>query len=134
MGKVFGCILASGFSRRMQKEKLLLPLEGVPLVEFVVRAAAASSLDGCCLVYRNKTVMEIGKKFGLQTVYNPLAERGQSEAVKLAVMQASDPDAYLFLVGDQPFVKTAGIDELIRRHQEQPDAIIAAAYDGRNTT
>ena len=36
---ISGIILASGFSKRMEQEKLLLPVGGIALVERVIRAA-----------------------------------------------------------------------------------------------
>ncbi len=129
---VTGIILASGFSRRMNKDKLLLPVGGVPLVERVVRSAAESRLNSCILVYREEKVRAIGKKYGLQAVYNESAQQGQSASVKLGVMNApEDVSGYLFLVGDQPFLGPEIINRIIDSHHKQPDMILAASYGSK---
>jgi len=113
----------------MNKDKLLLPFEGVPLVERVIRAAAESRLSNGILVYREDAVREIGKKYGLQTAYNEYAQQGQSASVKLGVIHAPEEiSAYLFLVGDQPYMKARTINRIIECHKEQPDMILAASY------
>ena len=129
---IFGIILASGFSRRMNKDKLLLPVEGVPLVERVIRSAAESQLNSCILVYREEKVMAIGKRYGLQTAYNEYAQEGQSASVKLGVIHAPEEiNGYLFLVGDQPYMNARTINRMIECHHEQPDMILAASYGGQ---
>ncbi len=129
---ISGIILASGFSRRMEQDKLLLPIEDVPVVEWIVRSAVHSRLDECILVYRNTAVRDIGTKHGLRTVHNEYAEWGQSASVKLGVTYAKQSACgFLFLVGDQPFVQPEIINELIVHHDTQPEAILVAAYGGR---
>jgi len=86
---ITGIILASGFSKRIKEEKLLLKVEGVPLVERVIRAAQTSLIDELILVYRRDVIKEIGRHYDLQAVYNPHAERGQSEAVKVGIAHFS---------------------------------------------
>jgi molybdenum cofactor cytidylyltransferase len=96
----------------MEQDKLLLPIEDVPVVEWVVRSAVHSRLDECILVYRNTAVRDIGTKHGLRTVHNEYAEWGQSASVKLGVTYAKQSACgFLFLVGDQPFVQPEIINE-----------------------
>lgn len=129
---VTGIILASGFSRRMQKDKLLLELDGTSLVERVIRAAAVSRLEECILVFRDPAVRAIGESYGLKTVYNPLAHEGQSAAVRLGVEHVSKKaSAYLFMVGDQPFLTPDVINRFIERHKNQPQKILMASYCGK---
>ncbi len=127
-----GIILASGFSSRMKQDKLLLPIDGRPMVEWVVRAAVRSRLDECILVYRNTAVRDIGIKYGLRVTHNEQAGLGQSSSVKLGVSYAAHwACGFLFLVGDQPFVQPEIINTLIVRHGAQPEAILASTYGGR---
>jgi len=129
---IFGIILASGFSRRMNKDKLLLPVKGVPLVEWIIRSTAESQLNSCILVYREEKVKAIGERYGLLTVCNEFAQQGQSASVKLGVIHAPEEiSGYLFLVGDQPYMKARTINRIIECHNEQPDMILAASYGGQ---
>ena len=42
---ITGIILASGFSRRMKADKLLIDIEGSALIERVIKACVDSRLD-----------------------------------------------------------------------------------------
>ncbi len=64
---ITGIILASGFSKRMNRDKLLMEIDGVPMVERVIQRAVESRLDEVILVYRVDEVKRIGKKYGIQT-------------------------------------------------------------------
>ncbi len=49
---ITGIILASGFSNRMKRDKLLMEIEGIPMVERVIQSSIKSKLDEVILVYR----------------------------------------------------------------------------------
>jgi molybdenum cofactor cytidylyltransferase len=128
---ISGIILASGFSKRMEKEKLLLPVGGVALVERVMRAAQASRLDEVILIYQKKEIEKIGIKCGITAVYNSRAEEGQSAAIKQGINAAHpETDAFMFMVGDQPFLNPSTINILIDTFQQDPHSIIVPVYNG----
>ncbi|MFA5576589.1 MAG: nucleotidyltransferase family protein [Tissierellaceae bacterium] len=127
---ITGIILAAGFSKRMGRNKLLVTIGGMPLVERVINAAKGSELDELILVYREKPVMEIGKRYGIKTVYNGSAHLGQSESLKLGVRNASGADAYMFFVGDQPFLTKELINHLIREYGISNSSILVPYYRG----
>ncbi|MCX5901954.1 MAG: molybdenum cofactor cytidylyltransferase [Proteobacteria bacterium] len=127
---ISGIILASGFSKRMEQEKLLLPVNGIALVERVIRAARASRLDEVILIYQKEEIEKIGRKYGITSVYNGRAEEGQSAAIKLGINSAHPKtDAFMFMVGDQPFLNPATIDILIDTFQQDPHSIIVPVYN-----
>ena len=78
---ITGIIIASGFSRRMDKEKLLLKVEGIPMIERVIRAAKSSQIDELIIIYQKDEIKEIAKKYGIKMIYNQHADKGQSAAV-----------------------------------------------------
>jgi molybdenum cofactor cytidylyltransferase len=128
---ISGIILASGFSKRMEQEKLLLPIGGIPLVERVLRAAQASRLDDIILIYQKEAIQNIGRKYGITTVHNGQAVEGQSAAVKLGINRAHPKtDAFMFMVGDQPFLNPSTINILIDTFQQDPHSIIVPVYNG----
>lgn len=128
---ISGIILASGFSKRMAQEKLLLPVGGILLVERVIRAARASHLDDIILIYQREEIEKIGRKYGIAAVYNSRAGEGQSAAIKLGINAAhSETDAFMFMVGDQPFLTPAAINILIDTFQQDPHSITVPVYNG----
>jgi molybdenum cofactor cytidylyltransferase len=129
---ITGIILASGFSKRMEKDKLLLEVGGIPVIERVLKAAKSSLLDDIILVYQNEKVGAIGGKYRVRTVYNDSAHEGQSAAVKLGVRKSRpDTDAFMFLVGDQPFLEPATINTLIDQFTRNQQSIIVPVYNGK---
>jgi molybdenum cofactor cytidylyltransferase len=130
---ITGIILASGLSRRMAgQDKLLLHVDGIAIVERVMRAADASRLDDILLAYQNPAVCELAGKYRITTVYNPDAQQGQSASIKTGVRAAApDTGAYMFLTGDQPCLETAIINLLIDAWLERPNHIIIPVYGGR---
>jgi len=129
---ITGIILASGLSRRMGADKLLLQVAGTPLVERVMQAAVASRLGDIILAYQNPAVCELAGKYRIRTIHNPDAQQGQSASVK-AGLQAAAPDteAYMFLTGDQPRIDAAAINVLINAWQTHKEHIIIPVYGGR---
>lgn len=131
---VAGIIMASGFSKRMGEDKLLIEIGGVKMVERVIRSCKDSSLKEIILIYRKEEVRKIGDKYQLKTVYNPNASFGQSESMKLGIKAAKDGKAYMFLTGDQPFITSKLIDRLIEEYEKDQYPIIVPYYNGRNGT
>jgi len=127
-----GIILASGFSRRMEDEKLLLDVGGLPMVERVIRAAQSPLIGEAILIYRDDAVKAIGERYRLKTLYNPHAEEGQSAAVKLGISSA-DPaaDGFMFFVGDQPCLTQSTVNELIRIFAGKNSSVVVPLYNGR---
>jgi len=129
---ISGIILASGFSSRMKREKLTLAVEGVPMLERVICAATASTLDEVLLVYQKDEIRDLGQKYHLSLVHNSHPEYGQSAAVKAGVQCASpESDGFMFLVGDQPYVSAVTIDRLITAFKQDMSRIVIPVYGSR---
>ena len=127
---ITGIIFASGFSRRMGKDKLLLEIEGEKIIERVIRASVESDLDGVILVYRKDEIKEIGKNYGLKTIYNHKADKGQSESMRLGIKNTIESSSYMFIVGDQPFLNSDIINKLIYEYKSSKSSILIPYYNG----
>lgn len=110
---ITGIIMASGFSRRMGRDKLMIEINGETILEKVIKTAKNSKLDKILLIYRRDEIRDIGLKYNLKTIYNPDAILGQSESVKLGVLNSHESSNYMFFVADQPYLETEVIDRLI---------------------
>ncbi|NLY35852.1 MAG: nucleotidyltransferase family protein [Tissierellia bacterium] len=131
---ITGIILASGFSKRMGEDKLLMNVKGKQMVEWVIIASKKSSLDRILLIYRSEKVKEVGEIYNIETIFNPKAPLGQSEAMKLGVRKAIDSDAYMFLLADQPFINPQLIDKLIDQYKKNRTSILVPYYNGQKGT
>lgn len=128
---ITGIIMASGFSRRMKKNKLLMDIDEVPIIEKVIKTVKNSNLENVLLIYRDEEIKKIGDKYKIPTLYNDKANCGQSEAMKLGIVNSlNNTDGYMFFVGDQPFLKTDTINLLIDFFNKRKDSIIVPRYNG----
>lgn len=126
-------IMASGFSRRMGQDKLLMTVGGKPVIQWVVEASRQSGADTITLIYRNPELLEIAEAFGISAVYNPEAETGQSAALRLAVSTLPRSEAYIFVAGDQPLISPETLRRLIRTYRQKKPDIVSAAWQGHRT-
>lgn len=132
---ISGIILASGFSRRMPHEKLLLPFGNGTIVERVIQAATGSVLDEVLFVYHNEAVAAKAAAYNIPLIYNKQAGEGQSASIRTGVVSTHpESEAYLFMVGDQPFLEPSVINRIIEEHHERPEQIIVPVYADKRGT
>lgn len=131
---VSGVILAAGLSSRLGWPKQLLPLHGKPLLQHVLDAAVASTVDDIVLVLgaHREAIAPAIQTGRARVVENVRYAEGQSTSL-VAGLLAVDPDAsaVLFFLGDQPAVTTETIDRIVAAYREA-DAlamIVAPRYD-----
>jgi molybdenum cofactor cytidylyltransferase len=127
---ISGIILASGFSKRMGYEKLLIKIENIPIIERVIKAALSSLLDEIILVYQNDILKKLSNKYNIISVYNEKAFEGISASVKKGIEKADDKtDGFLFIMGDMPFLDFYIIDDILNSHIQYPYDIIVPLYN-----
>ncbi len=121
--------MASGFSKRMNKDKLTLSIGEELVIEKVIKAAKESKLDEIILVYQKEQIRDIGIKYNIKTIFNPCPEKGQSESMKLGI-KASDlkSRAFMFIVGDQPLLNYKTINLLIDTFNNNDNEIVVPVY------
>jgi molybdenum cofactor cytidylyltransferase len=114
--KVAAIVLAAGRSSRMGSNKLLVELEGEPLLLRAVDAALASRAAPVIVVtgHEAERVRSALRGRRVTLVHNPNHAAGLSSSVKagLAALPA-EADAALVCLGDMPRVGTATLDRLI---------------------
>lgn len=133
---VSGVILAAGAAKRMGQQKLLLDLKGKPVLQWVLEAALSSELgEVICVVHemheaRERISIEHTK---LRWISNENAPEGQSTSV-IAGLKAASPhsEAALFLVGDQPLIKTELINGIIDLFRKSAALIVAPIFQGQS--
>ena len=120
--KLFGALLAGGNSKRMGKDnKLLVEIEGIPLVRKIVLEMLNSNLDGCQVVlgYEAEKVAEVLKDLPVQFLVNPLWKNGQASSLKTAVENLdTEVSDLLVMLADLPGVTSKHIKYLIENHFE----------------
>ncbi|ABR50636.1 conserved hypothetical protein, possibly involved in molybdenum cofactor biosynthesis [Alkaliphilus metalliredigens QYMF] len=123
-------ILASGFSQRMGTNKLLLPYQEKPILQWVIEGIEQLHMEKIILVYREEAVKSLVKNRNIQLIYNEEAIQGQSQAV-IKGLQAVDESVedYMFFMGDQPLLVLEELKEMIRAYGESPASIAVPYYE-----
>jgi molybdenum cofactor cytidylyltransferase len=131
MVMISAIILASGYSRRMGENKLLLEFRGKTLIEHTIETIMQCGFSQIIVVAREEEIIETGNRNGLKVIRNNNAIKGISESIKLGVIHAGPTDGYMFFTADQPFLDTDIVKGLIRKFTENSAYIIIPKCDGR---
>jgi molybdenum cofactor cytidylyltransferase len=114
---VGGIILASGFSSRMGKPKLLLKINGKPIFRWVMETAINAKVNPVVVVAGElyEQYCEIGKDLSeIRFVRNTEYVEGMSSSLRLGVSCLySETEALMVFLGDQPLVPSLVVEELL---------------------
>lgn len=127
-------IMASGFSNRMGTNKLLLKFKDKTLIENTLDRVIDCGFYDIILVAQDKRVLEICKNRGIKVVYNEKAEMGQSESIKLGVINSKEAEGYAFFTGDQPLMDAETIKFLMDCFYESKESIIVPVFNEKRGT
>ena len=122
-------ILAAGFSRRFGRDKLLVAIDGRPMIQHVIDVVAKIGFSQVILVYRETTLRDLVPA-GIDLVFNGRAEEGMGSSVRCAVALARPTDQFMFFMGDQPFISVAIIRELLAAADEGNQTMVVPSYGG----
>ena len=132
---IVGIILSAGESKRMGKPKQLLPWGNSVILQQVIDNASASRLRKILLVLGSHADEIEGKiKVSSKTriVVNRDFKEGMSSSVKCGIKNAPvEAEAYMLLLGDQPFIGPDIINHLVDRYQTGKYGIIIPVYNGK---
>jgi len=92
-------------------QKLLLPVDGRPMVQHCLDLIARMPFARCVLVTTPAVAEAVETR--AQIIFNPAPEAGQSGSVRLGVSAAPPGDSLLFLTGDQPFLDEATLRTIL---------------------
>jgi molybdenum cofactor cytidylyltransferase len=123
--------MASGYSRRMKRNKLLLGYKGKTMIERTLDTVLKSDFSQRILVAREKEILQLGKNSGFITIKNKHADKGISESIKLGIKSSNGCDGYMFFTVDQPLLAEKTINILIKVFYQDPSYIIVPQYKGR---
>ena len=132
---ISGLILAAGTSSRMGQPKQLLPFRGTILLDWVMAQAEAASALNEVIVVLGCAADEIQPRLRstrAKVIVNPVFTEGCSGSYK-AGMATIDPraEAVMVLLGDQPGVESAVIDQVAEDWRTKAGTIALTSYRGR---
>lgn len=108
----------------MGGNKLLMNIGGELIIERVIREIKSSNVSKIILVGRDEKVIDIALKEKIEVVKNNDAIRGQSESIRLGIEKSILEYDFMFFCGDQPFIDSESINNLIDTSIRNKDKII----------
>lgn len=124
-------VMASGFSRRMGENKLLMDFNGKTIIENTFKALKKCDFKEVIVVSQYEEVLKIANKYQFKFVLNDNAQIGQSESIKLGIRNSGKCDGYMFFVGDQPLINNDDVKELINEFERNKEYIVIPRYDNK---
>lgn len=121
-------ILAAGLSRRMgERNKLLLPINGVPMIRHMVDVYSAVTQAPVLVVtgHQADAVEACLNGCDVHTVYNPDFEMGQQTSVVCGLRAAGGSAPMLIGLGDQPSLTAEDLKALLATHYATDPARIS---------
>jgi molybdenum cofactor cytidylyltransferase len=128
---ILGVVLAAGLSRRMGQPKLLLTLEGKPVLRHAVERMLADGVDEAVIVVppEHGDLEAALAGIPVRLAVNPKPEAGQGSSIAVGVSAApAGAEAVLIALGDQPRLPPQVIPGLIAAFRRMGKAITAPRY------
>ena len=122
--------MASGSAVRFGSNKLLYPVDGVPMVERAFSAVPPELFARACVVSCYPEILALAEKRGYLPVPNPEAVQGQSASVRLGLAELAELDGALFSVCDQPWLRRDSVERLLAEFDSHPGCICALSWRG----
>jgi molybdenum cofactor cytidylyltransferase len=132
--KIAGVILAAGSGSRMGTTKQLLPFGDTTLLGRAIENAKGSALHEIIVVLGHQAdkIKQIIDFSNTKISYNKAYSKGQSTSlIKGLEDVSSECDAAMFLLGDQPLVNAAIIDQLLYAFETSMAQIIIPHCKGQ---
>lgn len=141
MKKLALIMLAAGNSRRFGSNKLLYPVEGIPMYQRILdklvnaeEKLKKEKPDLCVkitVVTQYEKIAEEAEKRGAAVLFNPHPDEGISSSIRIGVMGNRDADACLFTVSDQPWIEEETILALIRLFLSGGKGMACVSFQGK---
>jgi molybdenum cofactor cytidylyltransferase len=136
--QISAVLLAAGSARRMGGEKVLLSLDGEPMLRRVAREVVALGLSEILVVANARNhaaVFATLSDLPVRVLVNPRASEGIGTSIGLAAASvAPTSQAMLLAQGDQPLVERGMLRALVRTWREESPDFVASSYDEIITT
>lgn len=128
---IVSVVLAAGAGERFGGSKQLAKLHGRPLLEYALRASAASSVERSIVVLgaRSEAILAEVDLHGAEPIVCEDWRQGQANSLRAGVRAAAGAEAIVVTLGDQPGIRAEAIERVIEARD--PEAVaVRATYNG----
>ncbi len=125
-------VLAAGLARRMGRQKLLLQLQGKPVVRWSVEHVVSHVEDVVIVTGPDDAALRQALEgLTVRFVVNPRPQDGQGTSIAAGVAALKPwTTAALIALGDQPRMPAAVVPALLEAFKRSGKAIVAPVYQG----
>ena len=117
-------VMASGMSKRMNKDKLRMIINNIQIYGFVLELISKCSFYETVVVSKDDEILDTAVKYGFKGIKNTEYFLGQSRSIVKGIESLKDTDGYMFFVADQPFLSIDTVKLLCSVFEENPEKII----------
>lgn len=118
--KINAILMASGLSKRMGENKLMLEFRGKKIYEHALDLLEELDFDKVVVASSYEQILEASKERGFLALENKDNEVGKSSSIKLGVKACDEDSAMMFFVADQPLLRKGTCEKLIASFKENP--------------
>lgn len=129
--KITAVIMCSGFGRRMGTNKLLMPVEGKRMFEYVLDTVCSIGFYKTVVVTPYEEIKNYSENKGFIVAYNAENQEGISASVRIGADLAESSDGIMFFTADQPLIDAVSINKLIDDFQVN-GKITVPVLNGKN--
>jgi molybdenum cofactor cytidylyltransferase len=133
---VSAVVLAAGLSRRMGRRKLLLEIEGRPLVRWSVESLLPHVHEAVVVTGPDDVaIREALSPLDVRFAENPLPEAGQGASIAVGVAALGpEVEAAIVALGDQPRLPADVIPRIVEAFRRTGRPVVAPVYRGTQGT
>ena len=134
MAKISALLLAAGESKRMGASKLALPWGKETVLEHCLHVLLHSRVMEVVVVLSDRTrdLKNLLRGPRVKLVMNPDYKKGMSTSIRRGLRAVdSRSDGILIALGDQPLLKSATVNLLLRAFERGKGTIVVPAFQGR---
>jgi molybdenum cofactor cytidylyltransferase len=134
MKGIWAIVLAAGESRRMGSPKMILPYEGMTIIEKVLENVLASNVEKVVTVLGShwEEIIKVIERFQVPHCYNSNFKDGMLSSVKCGFeFLPREFRAAMVFLGDQPMVETSVINKLIKAYNETGKGILVPVFQNK---
>ena len=133
---IAGIVLAAGFARRMGRQKLLLQLEGKPVVRWAVERLLPHVEDVVVVTGQDDSaVRDALTGLGVRFAVNPRPQEGQGSSIAVGIAALKPwTRATLIALGDQPKTPDPVVPALLAAFGRGGKPIVVPVFQGTQGT
>lgn len=127
-------ILAAGESKRMGSPKMLLPYNGMTVIEQVIENVLSAGISNPLIVLGSdhEAILKIIKGHPVSHCYNENYRNGMLSSVQCGLASLADQgSAALIIPGDQPMIDAAQIKRVMKAWHESGKGIVMPVHNGK---